>query len=126
MELKRKEKIEMIIGDAKELLNLFEDLKEKADINNKSLILRHIDRNTIAKNIIPYLELEDIINFRTTCKDINSTISSTIALVSYSKTIKNKKSDSENQVPQLRNLKDTNEIDDIEIELESVKRVKIK
>ena len=87
----------MIVGEAKELLNIFEDLKEKADINNKSLILKHIDRTTIAKNIIPYLGLEDIINLRTTCKDINSTVSSTIALVSYSKTLKNKKIDSQNQ-----------------------------
>lgn len=122
-EIKRKEKIEMLVGDAKELLNIFEDLKEKADINNKSLILKHIDRTTIAKNIIPYLGLEDIINFRTSCKDLNAAVSSTIALVSYSKTIKNKKIEASNQIPQLGNLKDTNEIDDIEIELESVKRV---
>ena len=92
----KQDKIENLINDAKELLTLFEDLKEKADINNKSLILQHMDRMLIAKNIIPYLELKDIINFRSTCKDLNSSVSSTVALVSYYKNLNNKKNDSQN------------------------------
>lgn len=119
----RKEKLENLMTDAKELLTLFEDLKEKADVNNKSLILKHIDRTLIAKNIIPYLELKDIVNFRSTCKDINASVSSTVALVSYYKAVNQRKSESANQNIALKNFKDVNEIDDIQMELESVKRV---
>ena len=119
-----KKKLENIMTDAKELLTLFEDLKEKADINNKSLILKHIDRILIAKNIIPYLDLKDIVNFRSTCKDINTAVSSTVALVSYYKSVNLKKNDTSNQNILLKNFKDVNEMDDIQMELESVKRVK--
>ena len=120
----KQDKIENLINDAKELLTLFEDLKEKADINNKSLILQHMDRMLIAKNIIPYLELKDIINFRSTCKDLNSSVSSTVALVSYYKNLNNKKNDSQNNKKiVLKNFKDLNEMDDIQMELETLKTV---
>ena len=119
-----KEKIKMIFSEAKELLSIFEDIKENANVNNKSIIFKHIDKSLIAKNILPYMSLEDIVNFRSTCKDINSVISSTTALVSYSKSIKPKKyTNHSNLIPKLKNLRDLNEIDDIELELESVKRV---
>ncbi len=119
----KKEKLENLMNDAKELLTLFEDLKEKADINNKSLIFKHIDRTLIAKNIIPYLDLKDMVNFRSTCKDINAAVSSTVALVSYFKAVNQRKNDLANQNLMLKNLKEVNEIDDIQMELESVKRV---
>jgi len=120
----KKEKLETLMNDAKELLFLFEDLREKADVNNKSLILKNIDRTLIAKNIIPYLELKDIINLRSTCKDLNASVSSTIAIVSYYKSTNNqRKNDSTNQNIILKNFKDVNEMDDIQMELESVKRV---
>jgi len=123
MNSEKKEKLENLMNDAKELLTLFEDLKEKADVNNKSLILKHIDRTLIAKNIIPYLDLKDIVNFRSTCKDINAAISSTVALVSFYKAVNQRKSENANQNIILRNFKDLNEMDDIQMELESVKRV---
>lgn len=123
MTSEKKEKLENLMNDAKELLTLFEDLKEKADINNKSLILKHIDRTLIAKSIIPYLDLKDIVNFRSTCKDINASVSSTVALVSYYKAVNQRKSETANQSIMLKNFKDVNEMDDIQMELESVKRV---
>lgn len=123
MSLEKKEKLENLMTDAKELLTLFEDLKEKADINNKSLILKHIDRTLIAKNILPFLDLKDIVNFRSTCKDINTAVSSTVALVSYYKAVNQRKGDLSNQNIMLKSIKDVNEMDDIQMELESVKRV---
>jgi hypothetical protein len=123
MNTEKKKKLDNLMNDAKELLTLFEDLKEKADINNKSLILKHIDRTLIAKNIIPYLDLKDIVNLRSICKDLNLAVSSPVALVSYYKAINIKKIESANQNASLKNFKDVNEMDDIQMELESVKRV---
>lgn len=124
MTTQNKEILQNLMSDAKELLNLFQDLKEKADVNNKSLILKHIDRTLIAKNIIPYLDLKDIVNLRSTCKDLNASVSSTIALVSYYKAVNAKKNENVNKNNLvLKNFKDLNEVDDIQMELESVKRV---
>ena len=122
-----KDKMEKIIKEAKDLLNVFEEYKSKIEINNNSQILKYIDRVTIAKYIVPYLDLKDIINFRSTCKDINSAVSSTVALVSYYKSINNKSSNNNTQNLSrlmLRPFNEMNDSDDIHIELESLKKVK--
>jgi len=119
--------MERIIKEAKDLLNVFEDYKAKIEINNNSQILKYIDRVTIAKYIVPYLDLKDIINFRSTCKDINASVSSTVALVSYYKSINNKSSNNNTQNLSrlmLRPFNEMNDSDDIHIELESLKKVK--
>ena len=123
-----KDKMERIIKEAKDLLNVFEDYKAKIEINNNSQILKYIDRVTIAKYIVPYLDLKDIINFRSTCKDINASVSSTVALVSYYKSINNKSSNNNTQSLSrlmLRQFNEINDSDDIHIELESLKKVNI-
>jgi hypothetical protein len=114
------DKLEKVVKDAKELLHLFEDIKEKAEINNKTTLFKNIDKLTIAKYIIPYLDIKDIINFRTTCKGINAATSSTVAIVSYYKAI-NKRKQVENM--SLRPFNELNDTDDIQMELESVKKV---
>ena len=122
-----KDKMEKIIKEANDLLNVFEEYKSKIEINNNSQILKYIDRVTIAKYIVPYLDLTDIINFRSTCKDINAAVSSTVALVSYYKSINNKSSNNNTQNLSrlmLRPFNEMNDSDDIHIELESLKKVK--
>lgn len=118
-------KIEKIVREAKELINIFEDFKLKAEVNNSSLILRYLDRVTIAKNIIPYLELKDLVNLRSTCKDMNAAVSSTVAIVSYYKSVNMKKGNSgPNLNFMLKAFGDLNDTDDIQAELESLKNVK--
>jgi hypothetical protein len=115
------DKLEKVVKDAKELLHLFEDIKEKNEINNKTTLFKNLDKLTIAKYIVPYLDIKDIINFRTTCKGINASISSTVAIVSYYKAINKKK---QNESMTLRSFNELNDTDDIQMELESVKKVK--
>jgi hypothetical protein len=122
-----KDKMEKIIKEAKDLLNVFEEYKTKIEINNNSRILKFIDRVTISKYIVPYLDIKDIINFRSTCKDINAAVSSTVALVAYYKSMNNKSSNNNN--PQnlnrlmLRPFNELSDSDDVQIELESLKKV---
>ncbi len=122
-----KDKMEKIIKEAKELLNVFEDYKSKVEINNNSHLLKNIDRVTISKYIVPYLDLKDIINFRSTCKDINMAVSSTVALVSYYKAISNKLTNNNNNQNlnrlMLRPFNELSDSDDVHIELESIKKV---
>ena len=118
--------MEKIIKEAKELLNIFEDHKTKIEINNNSRILKYIDRVTISKYIVPFLEIKDLINFRSTCKDINGAVSSTVALVSYYKAINNKsQNDNSGDLNRLmlRPFNELNDCDDIQIELDSLKKV---
>jgi hypothetical protein len=120
-----KEKIEKIVREAKDLLLIFEEYKEKSDINSKSILLKNLDRMVIAKHIMPYLGLKDVINLRSTCKDINYAVSSTVALVSYYKTINPKNSqniDNSNNLI-IKNLTELNDSEDIQIQLDNAIRV---
>ena len=119
--------MEKIIKEAKDLLSILDEQKSKLEINNNSRILKYIDRVTISKYIVPYLDIKDLINFRTTCKDINGAVSSTVALVSYYKAINNKsQNDNSGNLNRLmlRPFNELNDSDDIQIELESLKKVK--
>jgi hypothetical protein len=120
-----KSKIEKIVKEAKDLLSVFEEIKTKSEINNSSLFFKYLDRVSVAKFIVPYLELKDIVNFRTTCKDVNASVSSTVAMVSYYKSINNKKSGNSNLTNMfLKPFNELNDSDDIQMEMESIKKVK--
>jgi hypothetical protein len=111
-----KEKFEKIVKDAKDILAILNDYKEKAEINS------NIDRLTIAKYIVPYLDIKDIINFRTTCKDVNASVSSTVAMVSYYKVNSSKKQGDINKMF-TKPIRDMNDVDDVQMELQSLKSV---
>jgi hypothetical protein len=118
-------KIEKIVKDARDLLNIFEDIKNKAEVNSSSPLFK-IERVTVAKHIVPYLELKDIINFRSTCKDVNAAVSSTVAMVSYYKSAaQNKKSSNPDLTKiMLKPFEELTDSDDIQIELESLKKIR--
>jgi hypothetical protein len=125
MENQNKVPMEKIVKEAKDLLKIFEEFKTKSEINTESVLFKYIDRVTIAKTIVPYLDIKDLINFRTTCKDVNTAVSSTVALVSYYKSMNNKKSMNNPNLSQmlLKPFNELNDSDDIQIELESLKKV---
>jgi hypothetical protein len=115
------DKLEKVVKDAKDLLTIFEDIKEKNEINNKTPLFKNIDKLTIAKYIVPYMDIKDIINFRTTCRGVNAAISSTVSIVSYYKAVNKKK---QNEMDTLRSFNELTDTDDIQIELESVKKIR--
>ena len=121
--MEEKEKIDKIAREAKELLSLFEEYKDRSEINNKSTILKYLDRMLIAKTIIPFLDLKDILYFSETCRDIKGAINSTVAMVSYYKVINNKVADRDYQSMTLRNINEVNDVEDVNAELENAKKV---
>lgn len=117
-------RFEKIVREAKDLLLTFEEIRSKTEINNESLLFKYLDRVIIAKYIVPYLDLKDIICFRSTCKDVNAAVNSTVALVSYYNGINRKKITNPNMDNiMLRPFGELNDCDDIQIELESLKKV---
>ena len=118
-------KLEKILREAKDLLSTFEEIKLKTEINNESKLFKHLDRLLIAKYIVPYLELKDIICLRSTCKDVNAAVNSTVAMVSYYSGINRKKIQNINMNNVLlRPFGELTDCDDIQIELDSLKKVR--
>lgn len=124
--MENKEKLLKIIKEASEIKKVIEDYKTKININSDCMLLNNAGRFIIATQILPFLEIKDIINFRSTCKDVNSTVNSNIFFVSYYKAINKKRVKEENQdnTPTLKPLYDVVDMDDIQAQLESVKAIK--
>lgn len=115
-----KDKLDKVIEEAKSLLTLFESLKEKTEINFNCSFLKHLDRISIAKFIVPYLDLKDIICFRSTCKDMNMAVLSLAGLVSYSKIIEFKYKKASQPKMELKNFNDINDSEDVKLQLETL------
>ncbi len=110
--MEEKQLMENVFREAKDLLHIFQDLQEKVDLNSKCLVLKSLDRFTIARNIVPFLEIKDILSFRATCKDINHSVNSTVSLVSYYKAMNIKSSKQLEQAHQkasFSNIRDLSE-----------------
>jgi len=77
-----------IYKEANNLLNIFKNFEDKVVLNSNSLFLRTINHTIISINIVPFLEINDILKFRSTCKDIYHSIHSSSTLVSFYKAMK--------------------------------------
>jgi hypothetical protein len=77
----------------------------------------------IAKTIVPFLDIKDILNFSETCRDIKAAVNSTVAMVSYYKVLNSKAADNDLQSMTLRPTNELNDVEDIHAELESAKKV---
>lgn len=102
--------IQAILSESNILLNILTDYQKKVSCNEDNPLLK-IGRFAIAKSIIPYLSFEDITKFRLTCKDINFSCSSTVALVAYYKSSKSKTKSDKQQNPNtivLKQFEDVN------------------
>lgn len=115
-----KDKLDKVIEEAKSLLTLFESLKEKTEINYNCYFLKYLNRMSIAKFIVPYLDLKDIICFRSTCKDMNMAVLSLAGLVSYSKVIEFKYKKASQPKIELKNFNDINDSEDVKLQLETL------
>jgi len=79
--------LEEIFKEVQSLNSIFTTCQEKAEVNKDCLLLNIVNRFIISKNIIPFLEIKDIINFQVTCKDIYECVNNTVCFVSYYKAL---------------------------------------
>lgn len=125
--MENKEILSKIINDAQHLKSILNDYKAKVDLNSKCRLINDVGRFHLATEIIPYLDIKDIINLRSTCKDVNSTINSHVFFISYYKSMNKSKSKTviNDAPPVLKPMNELVDADDIQMQLESVKKVKI-
>ena len=102
--------LQSILIESNTLLNFLTEFHKKVTVNEDAQLLK-IGRFNIAKDIIPYLNFEDITKFRLSCKDINYSCSSTVALVAYYKSSISKQKIKSQQNPSNITFKQFEDID---------------
>ena len=65
-----------LINDTKEVLNLFFEYDRMKNINENSYFFKYLNHIQLISFILPYLNLKDIINLRSSCSEINKSINS--------------------------------------------------
>ena len=75
--------LDKTIEDAKGMLSILQNLKLKEESNLTSKFFQYLDKSSISQLIIPFLDIQDMINLRSTCRDLNSTVTSMKAFVIF-------------------------------------------
>lgn len=75
--------LDKTIEDAKGMLSILQNLKLKEEANLTSKFFQYLDKSSISQLIIPFLDIQDMINLRSTCRDLNNTVTSMKAFVIF-------------------------------------------
>ena len=75
--------LDKTIEDAKGMLYILQNLKLKEESNLTSKFFQYLDKSSISQLIIPFLDIQDMINLRSTCRDLNNTVTSMKAFVIF-------------------------------------------
>lgn len=75
--------LDKTIEDAKGMLSILQNLKLKEESNLTSKFFQYLDKSSISQLIIPFLDIQDMLNLRSTCRDLNSTVTSMKAFVIF-------------------------------------------
>lgn len=120
--------IEKTIEDAKGMLSLLQNIKLKSESNLQSKFFIYLDKSAISQLIIPYLDIKDMINLRSTCRDLNSTVTSMTSFALFRKMLI-QKTKKEKKAPQidlnvLNNDITPNSQEDVQLQIKSLNDVK--
>lgn len=73
-----------VIASAKELLEIFDEFNHKCTFNyNNSILFKYLNHIQIASFILPFLDFQDVSNFRATCWDFLKITESPAGIISY-------------------------------------------
>lgn len=116
-----------LINDTKEVLNLFFEYDRMKNINENSYFFKYLNHIQLISFILPYLNLKDIINLRSSCSEINKSINSSISVILYyKKTIEYKekkiKKKSRSELMPIDNLKTNEEVKEQVSILQNIKK----
>lgn len=112
-------------AEAIHLLNLLKDVKTQLEPQGNTKGILQLDKNIICRSIIPFLDIKDLINFRSTCMDINESINSPMTIISFLKQ-QNKKLTQPSTATssiELKSFKDINDIEDVQEQLLNLKNI---
>lgn len=125
------EELSNLIEDSKALLSTLQDLKLKAESNYSCKFFKYLDKPAIIKLILPYLNLKDLLTFRLSCRELNSTVISLSTYVIFEAEKKRKENEAQKKKNEkkvdmhyLNNDLDPNFKGDIKVEIEALNKVK--
>jgi chromosome segregation ATPase len=117
-----------IIESAKSMLSNLQSIKIKSESNLHCKFFVYLDKPFVMQFILPYLSFKDMVNFRSTCRDINNTILSFKYFVMHQHNILRRIKQEKRQ--KKINLNDVNDVinpdlsEDVRAQLESLINVK--
>ena len=124
-DLEFQNQLNSLLTDGQSLLNSLQNIRLKNESNYHCKFFEYLDRASIVQFICPFLDIKDMLNLRTTCRLMNSTISSMRNLFLYSYNIKQKyKNMQPKQKPiDIEALNANLGAEDMQIQVESLKNI---
>ena len=122
-DLEFQNQLNSLLTDGQSLLNSLQNIRLKNESNYHSKFFEYLDRASIVQFICPFLDIKDMLNLRTTCRLMNSTIASMRNLFLYSYYLKQKYKDMQPKQKQIdiEALNANLGAEDMQIQVESLK-----
>ena len=124
-DLEFQNQLNSLLTDGQSLLNSLQNIRLKNESNYHSKFFEYLDRASIVQFICPFLDIKDMLNLRTTCRLMNSTIASMRNLFLYSYYLKQKYKDMQPKQKQIdiEALNANLGAEDMQIQVESLKNI---
>ena len=124
-DLEFQNQLNSLLTDGQSLLNSLQNIRLKNESNYHCKFFEYLDRASIVQFICPFLDIKDMLNLRTTCRLMNSTIASMRNLFLYSYYIKQKYKDMQPKQKQIdiEALNANLGAEDMQIQVESLKNI---
>ena len=124
-DLEFQNQLNSLLTDGQSLLNSLQNIRLKNESNYHCKFFEYLDRASIVQFICPFLDIKDMLNLRSTCRLMNSTIASMRNLFLYSYYIKQKYKDMQPKQKQIdiEALNANLGAEDMQIQVESLKNI---
>ena len=124
-DLEFQNQLNSLLTDGQSLLNSLQNIHLKNESNYHCKFFEYLDRASIVQFICPFLDFKDMLNLRSTCRLMNTTISSMRNLLLYSYYIKQKFKNIQSKPKQIdiEALNSNLGAEDMQIQVESLKNI---
>ena len=124
-DLEFQNQLNSLLTDGQSLLNSLQNIRLKNESNYHCKFFEYLDRASIVQFICPFLDIKDMLNLRSTCRLMNTTISSMRNLLLYSYYIKQKFKSMQPKPKQIdiEALNSNLGAEDMQIQVESLKNI---
>lgn len=124
-DLEFQNQLNSLLTDGQSLLNSLQNIRQRNESNYHSKFFEYLDRASIVQFICPFLDIKDMLNLRSTCRLMNTTIASMRNLLLYTYYIKQKFKDMQpKEKPiDIEKLNSNLGAEDIQIQVESLKSI---
>ena len=103
------ENFQVVLEEGKNMLYLLQNHKIKTEANYQSKFFKYLDKPSISKLILPYLDFKDIAHLRMTCRLMNETCTSFTSFVLFRRRVIRENAKEEKRPQGLYNDEDESE-----------------